>query len=92
MVRPELSFDGKGINGPDEYRTRVATFGHLTDDAQVTKYGKLFAASPDLLASAFNFEDLADEVEACLTGDTLEEFQRIRAMNLEAIKAAGGKP
>ncbi len=29
--RPELTFDGCGINGPDEYRTRLATFNFLTD-------------------------------------------------------------
>ncbi len=45
-MRPQLVFDGKGINGPDEYRTRVATF---QTDADATKYGSLLAASPDLL-------------------------------------------
>lgn len=44
---PGLSFDGKGINGPDEYRSRVATF--QTDEA-AAQYGPLFAAAPDLLA------------------------------------------
>lgn len=52
MTRPELTFDGKGINGPDQYRTRVATFNPLLSDADVTRYGKLFAASPALLESA----------------------------------------
>lgn len=46
--RPELSFDGMGINGPDEYRSRIATFA--TGEA-ARKYGPLFAAAPDLLAS-----------------------------------------
>lgn len=41
---PDLSFDGCGINGRDEYRTRIATFSNDAD-----KYGKLFAAAPDLL-------------------------------------------
>lgn len=40
---PELSYDGCGINGPDEYRTRLATFRTL-DDAR--HFGPLFAASP----------------------------------------------
>lgn len=43
--RAELSFDGKGINGPDEYRSRIATF---TTDEAARKYGPLFAAAPGL--------------------------------------------
>ncbi len=43
-----LSFDGKGINGPDEFRTRLATF--ITDE-DAKSYGPLFAAAPDLLAA-----------------------------------------
>ena len=44
--RPELSFDGCGINGPDEHRTRIATFFNGAD-----KYGPLFASAPELLAA-----------------------------------------
>lgn len=44
-----LNFDGFGINGPDEYRTRLATF---TNDDRAKQYGPLFAAAPDLLAAA----------------------------------------
>ena len=44
-TRPELNYDGCGINGPDEYRTRIATFSNLADH-----YGPMFAASPDMLA------------------------------------------
>lgn len=47
-ARPELSYDGKGINGPDEYRSRIATF---TSDAAGDNYGKLFEAAPELLAA-----------------------------------------
>ena len=43
-----LSFDGKGINGPDQFRSRVATF---TNDADAAKYGPLFAAAPELLTA-----------------------------------------
>ena len=53
-MRPELSFDGKGINGPDEYRSRIATF--LSAEA-AEKYGKLFEAAPDLLRA---LRDLLD--------------------------------
>ena len=44
--RPELSFDGRGINGPDIYRTRIATFSQSVTDADCKRYGKLFAAAP----------------------------------------------
>jgi hypothetical protein len=44
----QLSFDGFGINGPDKYRTRLATFAN---DEAGKAYGKLFEASPDLLAA-----------------------------------------
>jgi hypothetical protein len=49
--RTELSFDGFGINGPDQYRTRLATFPHHTSEAERQHYGALFAAAPDLLAA-----------------------------------------
>jgi hypothetical protein len=52
MDRQELSYDGKGINGPDEHRSRVATFAN--DEAAKT-YGELFAESPTLLAAAREF-------------------------------------
>ena len=45
-TRPELTYDGHGINGPDEYRTRVVNF---QTQADADKYGKLLAAAPDLL-------------------------------------------
>ncbi len=47
-LRPELSFDGCGINGPDEYRSRIATFARGAD---VKRYGPLLAAAPELLAA-----------------------------------------
>lgn len=46
--RPELTYDGIGINGPDEHRSRVAAFDKQAD---ADKYGPLFAAAPDLLAA-----------------------------------------
>lgn len=45
MIGP-LSFDGKGVNGPDEHRSRLATF---VDDEIAQQYGPLFAAAPELL-------------------------------------------
>ena len=58
-----LSFDGKGINGPDEYRSRLATFAN---DAAAQQYGPVFAAAPDLLATLQN-------IAACdIPGDDVE--------------------
>jgi trehalose/maltose hydrolase-like predicted phosphorylase len=48
MHTPELSFDGHGINGPDEYRTRIATFNWSNPLAK--NYTTLFEAAPELLA------------------------------------------
>lgn len=47
--RPELTFDGFGINGPDQYRTRIATFVDPHGLGDVARYGRLFAAAPELL-------------------------------------------
>lgn len=77
MVHPELSFDGFGINGPDEYRTRIATF---TRDNEAKKYGPLFAAAPELLRLA---EHLARDAYA-LTPDQWASEAR------EAIDKAKG--
>lgn len=54
--RSELSFDGFGINGPDEYRTRLATFqltpGFELERAEwAKKYGPMMAAAPEMLAA-----------------------------------------
>lgn len=56
-MRTELSFDGFGINGPDKYRSRVATF--TTDDAG-RKYGKLFEAAPEMLEALKGVRILAN--------------------------------
>lgn len=45
-MRPQLSFDGKGINGPDEFRSRIATF---TSEELASVYGPQFAAAPQVL-------------------------------------------
>jgi len=44
--RPQWVFDGCGINGPDEYRSRLAT---LTPAGQDAKCGALMVAAPELL-------------------------------------------
>ncbi len=71
--RRELSYDGRGINGPDEFGSRLATF---TSDEAGDKYGKLFEAVPELLAACEAWElarkdggiSHADLFEAVLPG------------------------
>lgn len=57
LQRTELSFDGKGINGPDEYRSRLATF---TNQEAADRYGRLFAAAPDLLEAVCKLQMVAE--------------------------------
>jgi hypothetical protein len=39
------SYDGHGINGPDQYRTRIASFSSACTGADRERYGKLFAGA-----------------------------------------------
>ncbi len=43
--RPTLTFDGWGINGPDDYRPRLATFENWEHGKN---WGPLLAAAPEL--------------------------------------------
>jgi hypothetical protein len=52
LSRPTLSFDGCGINGPDEYRSRIATF---TNYDFAATYGHQLAAAPELLKACSEF-------------------------------------
>lgn len=45
---PDFSFDGCGINGKDEFRTRLAT---LTEAGKAQGVGPLFASADKLLAA-----------------------------------------
>lgn len=79
MRQPTLSYDGRGINGPDEYRTRLATF---TSREQADKWGPLFAAAPDLLeALRYIVAWDGDDWNAC----------QARDMALRAIAKATGE-
>lgn len=87
----QLSFDGFGINGPDKYRTRLATF---TNDEAGKAYGKLFEASPDLLdGHRAALQIIQGDLREALHGDSVEVFEyqaqlrtlRGIAMTLEAI-------
>lgn len=81
--RAELSFDGCGINGPDEYRTRLATFVTV-GGPDAMKYGPLFAAAPELLAAL----KLAYELLFRHPG-TMRHGTAMTAIN-RAIAKAGG--
>lgn len=60
--RPTLTFDGCGINGPDEYRSRLATF---TSREEGKRWGPLLAAAPEML----------EALESCL-GPIQDEYNR----------------
>lgn len=51
--RKELAFDGFGINGPDEFRSRLATMVRTHTGAytqtHINYYGKLFENAPEML-------------------------------------------
>lgn len=71
----KLSYDGKGINGPDEFKTRIATF---TSSEYAEEYGHLFETAPELL-------DALENMVKRFYGVTVTESQ-IKAMEA-AIKA-----
>jgi len=53
------TFDGYGINGADEYKSRLAT---LTDEGHAQNIGNLFAASPELLAALESVTFIAESM------------------------------
>ncbi len=69
--RPELSFDGCGINGPDEHRTRLFTAPRdKWDSPEIRKYAPLFVAAPDML-------EALKEAENCLRWAAQESVGRV---------------
>lgn len=83
--RAELSFDGFGINGPDEYRTRIATFQKGAGKL-IAKYGPMFAASPEMLR-VLKMADIglhpADERGPCLCSQC--KFRKAVATVIEEV-------
>lgn len=89
--RPELSFDGVGVNGPDEYRTRIATF---PDRKTALKYGPLFSSAPDTAAELDRLKASNAELLAALEriANDPETPWRFASIARKAIaKAAGQK-
>lgn len=84
MTRHELSYDSHGINGPDEYRSRIATFapGPARD-----KYGPLFEAAPELLDT---LERFVTACHAYLPETTDQAFCGLYASARAAIARATG--
>lgn len=91
--RPELSFDGFGINGPDEYRSRIATFTKREDGTTAgAHYGPLFAAAPELMAA---LRELQGAVQAHRERITIANLNRLcdaEDAALAAIAKAGRQP
>lgn len=76
-THPTLSFDGMGINGPDEYRTRLATF---RNPSAAKEWGPLFAAAPDMLVAL-------EAIFPLLMGDGFIEQHHIDAVRKVISKA-----
>ena len=83
-TRPELSFDGCGINGPDEYRTRLCTFTEKRGEI-ANHYGPLFAAAPDMLAA---MEEAARIVCGPCHPDDLKDLSTIPGRFMAALNRA----
>ena len=88
-TREQFSFDGYGINGPDEYRSRIATFVNTDIGAQ---YGPYFAKA----CNAYNSNQalIGELVAACQVAlDNLApkySSDHIVIRSLRAALKAGG--
>ena len=90
---PELTFDGCGINGSDEYRTRIATF---SNDAE--HYGPLFASAPELLEALKEAEGVIrwavqeseGRVKSEIVGGWLYHADKARSAIAKATGSNGG--
>jgi len=81
--RRTLSFDGCGINGPDEFRTRIATFNGY-DKAEA--WGPLFEAAPELL-------ECVRELLACADPQRdHKEIKKARQVLRSAMPQPVGRP
>lgn len=79
-----LSFDGFGINGEDEHRTRIATINQNLSESDRQMYGRLFANSMRLKLS------LQALLHACNHGNGLSAWQTIKDRAREVLDAIEG--
>lgn len=89
-----LSFDGRGINDRDEYRSRIATFarpsGSPDDAARPAKeFGHLFAASPEMLIV---LQRLLRALEWSVQADRLTPEEQAKIIRLAIDRAEGQAP
>lgn len=61
-IHKDFSFDGFGINGRDEHRSRLAT---LTTEGHAEGVGPLLAAAPEMLAALEELEDALTHSGQC---------------------------
>jgi hypothetical protein len=80
-----LSYDGRGINDRDEYRSRLATFAN---DEAGNKYGRVFAVSPELFEACELALELLDnsDVRHYISTELGEQAKLHKAIN--AARAA----
>lgn len=83
-----LNYDGIGINGADEYRSRIATFNQPDGGAE---YGALFAAAPELLAALeqaeMDYAELLAYMRAKREPDNVVELVKVRRSRARAAIA-----
>lgn len=85
-----LSFDGKGINSCDLYRSRLATFSVSPGHEAAQRLGPMFAAAPDMLAA---LKAATADINRCRNGDILDLHvpHEIAKQMLDAIAKAEGR-
>ncbi len=85
-MRPELTYDGFGINGPDEYRTRLCTFTRdpFGDTSRADHYGPMFAGAPAVIEAA---ERMLEAMEVPRSRKASDAWDDLR----HAIAAAKGR-
>jgi len=87
-----LSYDGHGINGTDEYRTRLCTFtDSAKQDGKAAEFGPLFAAAPAMLEALRDCVTLPGALAERSHEYALRRLQRITETALEAIAQATGQ-
>lgn len=85
-----LSFDGFGINGNDEYKTRLVTFRKDASEEERKLYGPLFAAAPELLSASKDYLEAMERLSDCAPEMT-PEFKRECEEKEDALRAAIAK-